>query len=96
MMNDAIEHMLTIRKNNRQSQDVNQSRDSGILEVDEDQNESPPSPTDEIQGVLDKADDDVHLDAPLRPGSPVPGLQSDKVHMSCEIFIHLLCVFNVC
>ncbi|XP_053380669.1 centrosome-associated protein 350-like isoform X2 [Mercenaria mercenaria] len=78
MMNDAIEHMLTIRRNNRQSQDVNQSRDSGIIEPDEDQNESPPSPTDEIQGVLDKADDDMHLEAPLRPGSPVPGLQTDK------------------
>lgn len=79
MMNDAIEHMLTIRRNNRQSQDINQSRDSGILDTEEEQNEGPPSPTDEIQGVLDKADDDTHLDAPLRPGSPVPGLQSDKV-----------------
>lgn len=79
MMNDAIEHMLIIRRNNRPSQDVNQSRDSGILDTEEDHNEGPPSPTDEILGVLDRADDDLQLNTPLRPGSPVPGLQSDKV-----------------
>ncbi|KAL4219357.1 hypothetical protein ACF0H5_021937 [Mactra antiquata] len=82
MMNDAIEHMLDIRRKARhQIQEINQSRDSGI-EPEEEHVDVPSSPTDELQGVLDKPDDNTPLDTPLdtppRPGSPVPGLQSDK------------------
>ena len=86
LMNDAIEHMLDIRNKNRQSV-IKVEVEEGE-EEDEDE-VSPASPTDEIQGVIDKTDEDeeLPLDVPFRPGSPIPGLQTQKVRIVSLILI---------
>ena len=79
LMNDAIDHMLAIR-NNRMAQDSDRSRDSGNFTDGVDDNEQgPTSPTEELEGVLNKKDSDEQGESPLRPGSPIPGLQSQAV-----------------
>ena len=80
LMNESIDHMFAI-KSNRRNLDNEQLRDSGNFTdvVEEEQQEVSASPTDELKGVLDKQDDIDHVEAPFRPGSPIPGLQSHKV-----------------
>ena len=78
LMNDAIDHMLAIR-NNRFGQDRDQSRDSGnFTEGGDDNEQGPTSPTEELEEVLNKQED-IHAESPLRPGSPIPGLQIQAV-----------------
>lgn len=78
LMNDAIDHMLAIR-NNRMGQDSDRSRDSGnFTDGVEDNEQGPTSPTEELEGVLNKQDEE-HAEAPVRPGSPIPGMQSQAV-----------------
>ena len=74
LMNDAIDHILAIRSN-RMEQDRDQSRDSGNYDDNE---QGPTSPTEELEGVLNKQED-VHTEGPLRPGSPIPGMQIQAV-----------------
>lgn len=78
-MNDAIEEMIEIRKKKSQAQV--KEEDNG----EEDDDESPASPTEEIEEVIDKKEEDKDLliDVPFRPGSPVPGLQSQTVSIVC-------------
>ena len=84
LMNDAIDHMLAIR-NNRMGQDSDRSRDSGnFTDGVEDNEQGPSSPTEELEGVLNKKEVDEHAEGPVRPGSPVPGMQSQEVsNISC-------------
>lgn len=81
LMNDAIEHMLEIRQKSRQAKVKAEVIEPEAELEEEEGEESLASPTEEIQEVIDKNDDDADLlvDYPFRPGSPIPGLQSQKV-----------------
>lgn len=80
LMNAEIEHMIKIRQSRQAKIKDEIEKDE---EIEEEGIESPASPTEEIAEVIDKPEEESDLnDLPLRPGSPIPGLQSSQVSSS--------------
>ncbi|KAH3795335.1 hypothetical protein DPMN_148885 [Dreissena polymorpha] len=92
-LNEAIGDIFAIRSRKREqaergeirTQVKEENRESGIFDTEDDDSAAVAMP--ELDDVLGRTNDNVQQEAPPRPGSPVPGLQSSKV---CKAGINLL------
>ncbi|XP_052223990.1 centrosome-associated protein 350-like [Dreissena polymorpha] len=83
-LNEAIGDIFAIRSRKREqaergeirTQVKEENRESGIFDTEDDDSAAVAMP--ELDDVLGRTNDNVQQEAPPRPGSPVPGLQSSK------------------